>query len=244
MFKFKQFAIDDSRCGMKVGTDGVLLGAWTQVNPGERVWDVGAGSGLIALMSMQRGASNVKAFEINRLACADMAFNIERSPWASHIEIVEGDFVEQSERVAGHPDLIVSNPPFFNETLRSPDDVRADARHESALEIATVMRIASRRLVSGGRLAIVAPVSRLDELCFSARLVGLHLLRRAMVVTVAGKSPKRFMGEWGAEDPHLPLRDETIVIREKDGTYNEEYARLVGDFYLWGQSPQAISSIT
>lgn len=232
MFQFKQFSISDERCAMKVGTDGVLLGAWATVNPGATVWDVGAGSGLIGLMAAQRGAAIVIAFEIDNEACTDAELNIARSPWHDRIKIIEGDFAVKSTECNEYPDLIVSNPPFFTENLHSPGASRARARHEDALPTATIMRIAAKNLRPGGRLALVAPANRLDELIFEARLARLWLIRLTMITTVAGKKSKRFLAEWGREDPGKEPDENILAIRMEDNTLTPEYKYLTKDFYL------------
>ena len=218
---------------MKVGTDGVLVGAWATVRPGAVVWDAGAGSGLISLMCAQRGASRVTAFEIDPAACGAARRNVAASPWHDIITVEEGDFVSRAAALEGDaPDLIVSNPPFFNETLHAPDPERAAARHEGGMTITDIMRVAAARLAPGGRLALIAPTNRMEELLFEARMARLWPLRITSIVTVEGKKPKRWLGEWTTTDPLSRPAESVLAIRGRDNVFTAAYGRLVGDFYL------------
>ena len=130
-FNFKQFSVDDSHSAMKVGTDAVLLGAWSDLAGVSTIVDAGCGSGVIALMAAQRSEytkPRVIGVDISSDACRDTRHNIGLSPWRDRIEVIEADITKVFPDVS-HPLLIVSNPPFFNETLRSPDSMRALARH-------------------------------------------------------------------------------------------------------------------
>lgn len=217
---------------MKVGTDGVLLGAWADIRPGDRVWDAGAGSGLISLMAAQRGASEVKAFEIDRRACEDARANASRTEWAGIIDVTEGDFVKTSAATPGEPNVIISNPPFFTEQLHSPERSRAQARHADSLPVAAIMRTAAQRLAPGGRLALIAPAARLDDLEFEARLARLTLARLTRVITTSGREPKRILAEWCVTGQSAPAFSTMLTIRDRDGRLTDEYLKLTSGFYL------------
>ena len=124
VFKFKQFAVLNDRTAMKVGTDGVLLGAWADVRPGCSVLDIGTGTGLVALMAAQRGAGRVTAIEIDTAAAAQATRNAAGSEWADRIEVVTADVADYKSDTPF--DRILSNPPYFRDSLRSPENIRAE----------------------------------------------------------------------------------------------------------------------
>ncbi|NJL74592.1 MAG: methyltransferase [Saprospiraceae bacterium] len=129
-FQFKQFSITQDRCPMKVGTDGVLLGAWAEVSQAKNILDVGAGTGLIAIMLGQRTSdAEIDAVEIDEIACAQATENIERVAWSSRLKVFPisiQDYVKTSSKTY---DLIVSNPPFFTGGTFSDKQDRASVRH-------------------------------------------------------------------------------------------------------------------
>ncbi|MCM1110466.1 MAG: methyltransferase [Clostridium sp.] len=230
-FRFKRFAVADSRSAMKIGTDGVLLGAWATVEEGVEAWDVGAGSGVISLMLAQRGAATVTAVEIDPGAAADLRDNAAASPWPGRILSVEGDFRRLWHELPA-PGLIVSNPPFFDEALRSPDPGRAAARHEGSLTFADIFRAAGQRLPEGGRLSLAAPFRRLDDLVFEAELSRLRPERIARVVTTEGKPARRVLIEFRKSAVAIAAAEETLTIRLADGSFSDRYHQLCNEFYL------------
>ena len=128
-FQFKQFTVWHDKCAMKVGTDGVLLGAWTSVESAHRILDIGTGTGLVALMLVQRSLpdANIVALEIDEAAVGQARENIIRSPWKERVEVVQADF--RKYRSSDKFDVIVSNPPYFVDSLECPDRQRTAARH-------------------------------------------------------------------------------------------------------------------
>ncbi|WP_301709234.1 tRNA1(Val) (adenine(37)-N6)-methyltransferase, partial [uncultured Duncaniella sp.] len=130
IFRFKQFTVDDSRCGMKIGTDGVLLGSWAHADGAGCIIDAGTGSGLIALMMAQRyPKTHVTGIDIDEPATLDAMHNVSLSPWSGRIDIINTDLLNWSPGnhipEIEHPICIVSNPPFFTEALHSPDAARS-----------------------------------------------------------------------------------------------------------------------
>ena len=230
MFRFKHFAIEDEHTAMKIGTDGVLLGAWANVDGNSHILDVGTGSGLIAIMAAQRNAqADIVAIDIVEDAAAQARANVERCAWSRRIEVLCGDVNELNvERKFDH---IVSNPPFFTETLQSPDEARRTARHATTLTYQDIVAVAERLLILGGKLSVVLPY----DAAMAFRGVAFeHLwLRRQMdVVTVEGGVPKRTLMEFQLCDRPLMPRCDTLVIQHRDGSYTEQYRTLTQDFYL------------
>ncbi len=227
-FDFKQFRVAHDRCAMKVGTDGVLLGAWADLSGARRVLDVGCGSGLIALMAAQRTAARVVGVEIDPAAAAQAAENVAASPWAARIDIVRADLADY---VADAPfDHVVANPPFFEEDLLPPEAARAQARHTSGLTFARLLREVGRLVAPGGRFHAVVPASACDSFVYYAWEQRLYLSRRTDVVTRRGKPVRRVLlgFEQGREGP--VGRDE-LVLCERGGERTADYRRLTDDFY-------------
>lgn len=224
-FTFKQFHIDDDKCAMKVGTDAVLLGAWSQVYG--RVLDVGTGSGVIALMAAQRGAESVVGIDIDHDAIAHATENVERSAWSDSVEIKRCALQDFDE---GQFDCIVTNPPYFIDSLGSPNLERTNARHNRSLTFEDIVAAVKRLLVSNGKFSLILPV---DEAVGFEKLAlesGLYLHRAMDVIPKPDAKPKRRIMEFAfccAE----PICD-TLTIELERHKYSEEYRALTGDFYL------------
>lgn len=228
-FEFKQFTVFHDRCAMKVGTDGVLLGAWADVQGARRILDVGTGSGLIAMQLAQRApAASVSAVEIDAAAAGQARENVARSPWGERIEVVCMDFGAYSPQEKF--DLIVSNPPYFVDALRSPDAQRRMARHTEGLNYEVLFRHSSDLLAADGRLAIIIP-AEVEELALgSAFTQGWFFARRTNVYTKPGKKCRRLLLEFVRKPVTYVSTD--LYIERAEGGYSEDYIALTKDFYL------------
>ena len=236
-FRFRQFAVRQEQTAMKIGTDGVMLGAWAMASSVNfaptRILDIGTGTGLLALMMAQRfAAASIEAIEIDAAAAAEAADNVEASPWAERIAVRHvslADFVAGPMHDARF-DLIVCNPPFYNATLKPADSARAVARHSDSLTPRDLMASARRLLTADGRLCFVVPTAAWPEYETEAIVSGLSVVRRCEVSTVEGRSPKRLLVELSPAERPWPMV-EHLAIRRND-KYTEEYVRLVDSFYL------------
>lgn len=227
-FDFKHFRIEQGRCSMKVGTDGVLLGAWFPMESGKRVLDIGTGTGLIAIMAAQRGAESVTGVEIDPVAAEQAHGNALNSPWADEIAIKCTDI---SRFTAGYGfDRIVCNPPFFRDSLRCPDPGRNIARHNDSLSYEKLAGCAANLLVPDGLLCLVLPYDAVDVFAKCALNEGLNLCKRTDVVTVPGKAPKRSLVAF--ESQCRSLDKDVLSICDSDGKETSEYIELVKEFYL------------
>ncbi|MBO7050722.1 MAG: methyltransferase [Bacteroidaceae bacterium] len=227
-FDFKRFRIEQDRCSMKVGTDGVLLGAWFNLEPGMSVLDIGTGTGLIALMAAQRGAGSVTAVEIDPDAAGQALENVRRSEWADRIEVINADIALFTARTGF--DRIVCNPPYFRDSLRCPDAGRNTARHNDSLSFETLVRCSASLLAPDGLLCLVMPFDAVSVFTKCAALAGLYLCRRTDLVTAPGKTPKRSLLASGKQSDEL--QSDTLSICGPDGKETSEYVNLVNDFYL------------
>lgn len=228
MFRFKRFTIEQDRTAMKVGTDGVLLGAWVSLSGDERrILDVGTGTGVIALMLAQRSEAVVDGVEIDVASAEQARENVDASPWSDRVTIYNSDIQSYSgERC----DLIVSNPPYFVDSQLSPSAQRTTARHTTDLSFRELSEAVERLLTHDGRFALILPVVEMQ--IFERELSDrLFLVRCCEVHSVAGAPVKRIMCEFSPTYA-VPI-NETLTIEEGEHLqYTDEYRALTRDFYL------------
>lgn len=229
-FQFKQFRIEQEKSALKVGTDGVLLGAWCKVDGAASILDVGTGTGLIALMLAQRSEAKISAIEINEDACRDALVNFQKSPWSERLSLYSADFNNFQESHSLRYDLVISNPPYFERSLKSARPASSVARHDVSLSFLQLITGSKRLLTEKGRLAVILPTEALDDFRETARLAGFYLCRKTMVIPKIGKAPKRVLLEFSVSAVY-PIFDELVILLERD-KYSENYVELTKKFYL------------
>lgn len=244
-FTFKQFEIQQDRCAMKVGTDGVLLGAWAE--GGQRILDIGSGTGLISLMMAQRfPEAQVWGIDIDPDACMQARENVAASPFADRVGIsccalqnlseehlVRGseELMEMKEGEGNLFDAIVSNPPFFVNGLKNPDSKRAMARHSDSLPFPVLMKGARRWLSDEGVFSAIVPADVLESFVSEAYCSGLSLVRQCGVKTVERKQPKRYLVAFSKR--RVGMMDKcTEIMTDSEGNRSEWYAKITEEFYL------------
>ena len=228
-FAFKQFTIRHDRCAMKVGTDGVLLGAWTDIRHARRILDIGTGTGLIALMLAQRcPEASVTALDIDADAVSQAQENIQDSLWQERVEAILQDVRTYQPQALF--DTIVSNPPYFVDSLKCPDNQRNTARHTDMLDMQALLHQAGQLLTPDGRFSIVLPAEQTDALVETAGGVGLYPSRHTAVITRPGVPPKRTLMEFARQKE--AFRSDELVIELERHVYSEAYIALTKDFYL------------
>lgn len=229
-FKFKQFVVNQEDCAMKVGTDGVLLGAWFEFPDGGSVLDIGTGTGLVALMAAQRGAGKVIAVEIDEKAALQAERNVEESPWKGIMQVVCTDIAKFNQNVEQF-DAIACNPPFFRDSLRSPDEVRSKARHNDTLSYENLADSVVRLLKDDGSFSLILPFDMANAFILIAAKRGLYLSRRTNVITREGVTPKRVLLEL-AKRQITVAEENSLIMFDSDNKETLEYTILVKDFYL------------
>ena len=230
-FTFQKFTIHQDRCAMKVGTDGVLLGAWA--HGGKRILDIGTGTGLVAIMMAQRFAdAHVTAVEIDHNAALQACNNANCSPFASRIGIVETSI--QNFEVHGTQlfDSIVSNPPFFTDSLKNPDSQRATARHADTLPYRDLFTAVKRLLAEDGEFSAIIPSNCLTSFIAEAYLAHLVPIRRLAIRTTPRKQPKRLLVSFGHTSSESNAPNEEQCLMNPDGSRSDWYINLTSDFYL------------
>lgn len=268
-FRFKQFEVFQDRCAMKVGTDGVLLGAWA--SGGKRILDIGCGTGLISLMMAQRfPEAQVVGIDLDEDACWQACENVAASPFRDRISIehcrlqdfklgVEGDLVKsQAEgRLSGdnggflgddgglpgndvglpgnENDLkfgaIVSNPPFFLNSLKNPDKKRSMARHADSLPFRDLWMGVKRLLSDDGVFSVILPVEVVGQFESEGCFLGFYKVKQCAVKTVERKAPKRYLLTF-SRHRGKELENTTETMMSNDGSRSEWYAKITDEFYL------------
>lgn len=229
MFQFKQFTIHQDRTPMKVGTDGVLLGAWADIRNAIHILDIGTGTGLIALMSAQRNPlARIDALEIEPNACEQAAENIQNSPWSARVHIHPDSL--QNYISPYRFDSIICNPPFFRQSTKTPEKGRTLARHDDTLPHTELIEHVSRLLQPEGNFSVILPSAEAIRLMEYAQKFSLYPQRITYVLPNPGKPPKRYLIEFA-----FTLREYTeneLIIEQSRHHYSPEYIRLTQAFYL------------
>jgi tRNA1Val (adenine37-N6)-methyltransferase len=229
-FHFKQFSVRHDRSGMKIGTDGVLLGAWTNVTGGTHILDIGAGTGVIALMLAQRTHPTVKieAIEIDEHAFADAAENFASSPWHERLKL----YHESIHNFASTStfDLIVSNPPFFQNSFKPPDPKRGVARHTENLNFESLLKTTEKLLSADGRLSVILPFTEGLQFISLADQTGFYCSRKWSFRTRKEKPVERLLMEFSRHE--TGIEEGEILLLEYGESWSEEYKNLTRDFYL------------
>lgn len=231
-FSFKKFKIDQERCAMKVGTDGVLLGAWTSLRHGpDSILDVGAGTGLISLMLAQRSeASTIDALEIDGDAYEQCVENFEASPWGDRLYCYHAGLDEFVEEIGDRYDLIISNPPFYSEEVSSGDTSRDMARQNKALPFIELLKGVSELLSENGIFSVIIPYKNEAEFIDLAASV-LLFPKRMVHVKGHNKAPvKRTLMEFSRRREDVDRGE--LILEEERHVYTKEYISLTKDFYL------------
>jgi len=227
-FRFKQFTVYHDLCAMKVGVDGVLLGAWADCRNIRYALDVGTGSGLIALMLAQRSEAFIHAVDIDENAYKQAKINFINSPFRNRLSVELGDFQDFSSSV--RYDLIISNPPYFAHSLKSPDTNRSLARHNEFLPLDVLLKKTASLLSPQGKAAFILPFDRLENAQASAVENQLFLCRKTLVSSLQNHPPKRVLLEYSLIDQGTT--EDGFYIGKTKQTYSDEYRALTKDFYL------------
>ncbi len=213
---------------MKVGTDGVLLGAWISLESAEHILDIGTGTGLIALMMAQKYDAHIDAIDIDNDAFKQALVNVNASPWSNRLRVIHASLQDF------HPhrkfDLIVSNPPYFIDSFAPTDEARNRARQASAsLSYEELLQGIIRLLTTSGKFCVILPSKEGIIFREKAEQDGLFCNRITHVHTIIGKPAKRVLMEFSRIDEELKEKD--IILRESDTTFTDAYKVLTKEFY-------------
>ncbi len=229
-FRFKQFTVHQDRCAMKVSTDACVQGAWTPLPPAPlRVLDVGAGTGLLSLMIAQRNClAVIDAIEMDERAAAQAEENARDSPFANQITVRCAD--ARTFEGAQPYDLIICNPPFFNDSLLGPDRHRNAARHTLHFDQNDLVNLMSRTLAHDGKASVMLPVPQMREWDSKAESAEWRCCETLFCKDTDGARVHRIIGVYGR--PRTPASSGILVIKKADGDYSDDFKELLSPFYL------------
>lgn len=232
-FKFKQFEIFQDKTAMKIGTDGVLLGAWATIpNTTTKILDIGSGTGLIGLMMAQRSdAEIIDAVELNENAHNQSVENFENSQWADRLFCYHASLQEFATEIDEKYDLIISNPPFFSSTHKDTSKDRAMARHTQTLTYQQLLQNTAILLENNGIFAVIIPYSEEEKFLKIAENYDLYPQRITRVKGNHTAKTKRSLLELTFQQTNKNQISELVIEIERH-QYTEEYQNLVKDFYL------------
>lgn len=232
MFKFKQFSVKQAQSAMKIGTDSVLLGAWTPLNHPQSILDIGAGTGLLALMLAQRcDALTIDAVEIDEQAYIECSENFEENPWGDRLFCYHASFEEFFTEMDESYDLIISNPPFYSTDYKTPEKARNTARFSDALPSKQLLEGVSRLLAVEGYFSVILPYSESETFITLAATFGLFPQKITHTRGNEKSELKRSMMLFARKPlPSYPIH--IFTIEKERGVYTDEYKELTKEFYL------------
>ena len=230
-FKFKQFTVHQEHAPFKVTTDSVLLGAWADFSGAKNILDIGAGTGILSLMAAQRSEAHVVALEPDPGSFMQAGLNISASPWHGRITLLNNSIQDYFPGNGQLFDTIITNPPFFVDSLPNPEAAKARARHSLTLGHGELVTTALRLMADDGTLQLVLPVNEAKIFTVKAAAAGLYCRRRLTVRPTPSLPPARILMTLGRVRGSI---EESILVIEKGGRhhYSDEYVSLTKDFYL------------
>jgi tRNA1Val (adenine37-N6)-methyltransferase len=228
-FSFKQFTINQDKAAFKVGTDGVLLGACTDTS-GVRILDIGTGSGLIAIMLAQKSSAQIVALEPDDDSYSQACENVSNCKWNDRIDVEHTDFQTYNPGKQKF-DLIVSNPPYFSNSLKNPDPVKASARHNDSLTSDEILKGVSRLLEETGRLQLILPYTEGTVFIAEAQEYGFYCNSMLKIRPVPNQEVRRLVLTFSRTKTVLSEKFLTIE-HGKRHEFTEEYVNLTKDYYL------------
>ena len=233
LFQFKQFTVNQNQCAMKIGTDGVLLGAWTPIeNHPNAILDIGTGTGIIALMLAQRSnAQQIDALEIDENAYEQAVDNFENSPWSDRLFCFHAGLDEFVEEPEEEYDLIISNPPFYTDDFRSENEKRDLARFQEAMPFEDLVEAAALLLSETGVFSVIIPFKEEEKFIALANEYDLFPIKITRVKGTPTSEIKRSLLAFRKYELPVLLADE-LVIETSRHQYTAEYIALTQDFYL------------
>ena len=239
-FRFKQFNVEDDQSSMRVGTDAILLGAWADLSSAINILDAGTGCGVIALMLAQRSTANITAIDIHKDSVDQAILNFKSSPWKDRLKAIHISCQEFGRTSEENFDLVISNPPFFIKSLKSPDPLKNMARHDDLLSsdelLEAVFNLFNKHRPSAvshksHSLIMVIPFSQKFDFETKAHLFGLYLRKQLVILPKPGKPANRILLELSDQRP-LTNDQAYLTLRNTDNSFSDDYRELTKEYYL------------
>jgi len=238
-FQFKQFLVKQERSAFKVGTDGVLLGAWARVEDADSILDIGTGTGLIALMLAQRVAASmpdlvihIVALEIDKDSCEQAMVNVRNSQWKNRIRVINQSFQDYCGTGPAKFDLIISNPPFFSDSRKPDRQEKEISRHDTMLSLPELVSGVGKLLSQDGKFCVILPVEESNKLQKLAAETGLHLHRICRVIPMLSLPEKRHLLEFKRNQAESIQESGIAIEKDTRHDYTDGYMELTREFYL------------
>jgi tRNA1Val (adenine37-N6)-methyltransferase len=230
VFLFKQFTIEDDQSSMKVGTDAVLIGAWAGLHNANNILEIGCGSGVISLMFAQRTNAIIDTIDIDIKSVGQANHNFKQSKWASQLNAFPFSLQEFQKESNNKYDLIISNPPYFNNSLISPFKNKTLSKHTITLNYNEILEGIKHFLSNNGKTCLILPYTEGQEFIELATKQKLYLNRQLLISPKIGKNPNRIIMEFSYYENEL--KTEEICLRKADNQLSEAYKLLCKDYYL------------
>lgn len=230
IFHFKKFDISDSNCSMKIGTDAVLIGAYVSCRKAENILDIGTGSGILALMLAQKSNANILAIEIDTKASLQAEENFLNSSWSKRLStqnISIQDYCKTNQKIF---ELIVCNPPYFNNSLKTPNELRNIARHNVTLDFDSLLNSVKHLLSHKGLFYVILPTEETVILEKKSIGFGLFCTEQLLIKPNTTKKANRIISVFSFLEKKRIIN--TLVMRNEDNTYSQDYKMLTSDYYL------------
>lgn len=224
-FRFRQFSVEDMQSTLRVGTDAMLLGSWAHPGKAKKILDIGTGCGVLALMMAQKSQAIIEAIDIDQLSIAEAQTNFSKSPWASRITAKHDSLQTFSSQVNTGYEFIITNPPYFSNSLKSPSSRNNNTRHDESLSLIDLVQIASRLLTSNGRFTLILPAQTAGRFQMICSGHGLSLSRQMVIFPRPHTPAKRVLMEFSTNSVEYPFRTE-LTILDSYGSYTPEYLAL------------------
>jgi tRNA1Val (adenine37-N6)-methyltransferase len=230
-FQFKQFRIEQDKCAMKVCTDSCILGAYTDVNNVKQILDMGTGTGLLSLMLAQRSQALIDTVEIDKEAFEQAKNNILNSPWKDRINIYYQSIQKFSENIPMKYDLIISNPPFFSNHLKSPKQNKNIALHNEALSFKELAGAVSKLLLPSGLFFVLLPAYEFHIFREEASVYNLQVTKILNIKDKPGSPLLRVIAVFSFSESSI--KEQELIIKNEEGNYSNDFKELLKDYYLY-----------
>ena len=229
-FQFKQFSIEDDQSTMKVGTDAVLLGSWIHLEDEKSILEIGTGSGIISLMLAQRTSAQIQAIDIDEKSVIQAIHNFQKSPWASQIKVKHCSLSDFTKSESKKFDLIVSNPPFFINSLKSPFKNKNRSKHTDELTYEELAHGIANLLTPKGKASLILPYTESKHFIDIALIENIYLNKQLKIKPKDSKKINRVLVEFSFNKSEL--EENEIYLREENNEFSEAYKTLSKNYYL------------
>jgi tRNA1Val (adenine37-N6)-methyltransferase len=231
VFAFKQFKIKQDKCAMKVGTDAVLLGAWTECGNAKKILDVGTGTGVLALMLAQKSEATIWAIDIDKDSFIDAKENAYQSKWNDRLKVLNISMQEFTKENSNDFDVIISNPPYFTDAYKAKELSRNTARHTDELPFDQLIECVVKLLSEDGHFFSILPYNEAIQFKNMAAKNNLYLIKSTRVKTKPEKEPKRLLMMYSKKQA-IQTEDELVIELDERHHYTQQYIDLTKDYYL------------